>query len=210
MVNFLAVLGRFFGVVGGVFGKASLFLIGTKFGRRGIILAFVLLAIFFQPVKEAFNQGTPEPVIDTAVTRLASGDNGINQEVDDFIKIPEKGLMDILKSVWKLFGYFYFSFLIIGWFFWKIADFQDDTHDLRNILFTIFMLLALQVGGSIYLLSSEHEGSFSEDLLYIIGDKSLTQTIKFLNPIKGIINLVTNLDAYLEPIATLSKQILKE
>lgn len=210
MANPLPALIKIFGGFFGKLGSGLWLVIGTKFGRTSTIIILVLLAFLYTPIKMAFQEKDLKLVIEPLVTRLASGDNGINQEANFVVELKEKGELErwqLLKSFFKITGLFYFSFFILWWFFWKIGDIQDDTHNLRNYIFATIMILLLQIFGSIYILSAEHEGSFTEDMKYIVGEKSLIETIKFLNPVKGLINLVTNIGIFLEPIASFVEKI---
>lgn len=191
-------------------GKITWFVVGSKFGRNGLIIFLVLLAFLFTPIKEAFNQKDPRILIEPIVTRLGSGDNGIDQETDFVVELSNSGQLTAKKMVlsfFKIFGLFYFSFYILGFLFWKLGDFQDDTHNARNLIFAIVAVLLLQVLGSIYILSQDHAGDFSSDIKYIIGERSLIDTIKFLNPIKGILNFFGNIDIFLEPVAKFMERI---
>lgn len=206
----LAPLLKFLAVPFSFLSRIGWFFIGTKFGRTGIIIILALLAFLFTPIKNSIEAGNPQEIIDVIVTRLVSGDNGMDQETNKIIELQEAGALttkEMIMSLLRIYILFHFSFYILGWALWKVADLQDNSADLRNIIFTIVMLIILQVSGSIYLLSQKHEGDFSEDIEYILGDKSLIETAKFLNPVKGIINFVTHIDIFLEPLALFVERI---
>ena len=159
---------------------------------------------------DSFSQETPKPFVNALVVRLASGDNSIDTETNNLKEIiltRPLTTKELLFAGFKIYLAFHFSFFIIGFMFWKLGDFQDDTHNARNVFFAIFMVFFIQVFGSIYILSTEHAGSLKEDLEYLIGEKSLLETLAFLNPIKGIINLFRNLSIFIDPIATLVETI---
>lgn len=193
---------RVFGSLFGGLGRVGWFVIGRRFARRSLIMILILVAFLRTPIIDSIDQGTPKPVIDTIVTKLGSGDNGINQETNDLKALEKRTFWDLGKTLLKILGLFYLSFYLIGWFFWKLADWQNESMDARNIIFAVIMVFLLQLTGSIYLLADDHQGGFIEDANYIIGEKSLLDTVKFLNPIKGIINFARNIDLFLEPIAT--------
>jgi len=198
---------------GGVFYNIGKFLwmcVSDAKWRNTIIFTLMIIGFLYKPIVTSFEEGTPRPFLDKFVSSIASGDNGINIEVEKAKALKEQDnfkFWRMLLSLGKLMILFYFSFYFIGFLIWNLYQGKDQTSSAKNLTLTVITLIFIQIAGSVYIIASDNQGNMKENFHFIVGEKTFVELVQFLNPVKGVWNLIQNYHLYLEPIANIGEKL---